>query len=58
VFIWGRDTLAKGLEGTFEQVVFLNGERFVANAFAGGSLGRLTETKSFTFHLRMIRPGG
>ena len=56
VYVWGRDTLARGLEGTYEQVVFLNGERFVANAFAGGSLGRLTETKSFTFHVRLIRP--
>lgn len=56
VYIWGRDTKAKGLEGAYEQVVYLNGARYVVNAFAGGSLGRLTETKSFTFHVRLIRP--
>ena len=56
--IWGRDTYTNGGSGTFTQYVFLNGQRYAANVFAADALGRWTETKTYTFHIRLKRSGG
>jgi len=56
--IWGRDTYAPATSGeSFRQYVFLNGERFTVNVFAADALGRWTETKTYTFHIRLVRSG-
>lgn len=53
--IRGRDTAARG-EPRYEQRVFLNGQQRPAGLFNAGNNGRLTETKSFTFRVRLVRP--
>lgn len=54
--IRGRDTASSLDEPRFEQLVFLNGLMVPAGSFNASNNGRLTEEKTFTFHLRLVRP--
>jgi hypothetical protein len=52
LMVTGRDT---AVDHEFEQFAFLNGERTLVNAYPDGELGRWTEERAVTFHLRLVR---
>ena len=55
VEILARDTPA--ISDEFEQYIFVNGNKVLVNSFQAACFGRRTETRTFSFHFRMVRPG-